>query len=103
MKLSEKQIRIIIKESILDTIKGYFGFDKKEKQNKRKPRGPIETQKDIALYFEATKKQGVFVLYEKTAPNTEITAENYMKFQKAIGYLRFITTNKPCILKNKPI
>ena len=97
MKLSQKKLKILIRESIFDSMRrgiaGAFDIE----SMKDTPREPLNPVSNTALFMEGSPREGYIILYTKTLPQENVDYSNYKNFQKVIGFIRYTTTKKPCI------
>lgn len=99
MKISQKKIQRLIKESFLKNLRRGIGSTFDINAFKDVPRDPLNPVSNTALFMSGNKKSGRIILYTKTLPDQEVTYKNYKNFQEVIGFIKYNTTLKPCIPK----
>ena len=97
MKISQKKLKLLIKESFLKNLKRGIASTFNIESMKDTPRKPLNPVSNTALFMTGNKNSGRIILYTKTLPSQEVTHRNYKEFQNVIGYIKYNTTLKPCI------
>jgi len=97
MKINDKELNKLIKESIFDNIRRGIAGTFDIESMKDTPREPLNPVSNTALFMTGNKSSGRIILYAKNLPNQEVTYDNYKNFQDVIGFIKYNTTLKPCI------
>jgi len=98
MKLSQKKLKVLIRESIFDSMRRGIASMFDIESMKDIPRSPLDPMERSAVFIAKTSEHnGSIYLYEKILPNKQVNRKNCGEFCNLIGFLKFSKTKEPCI------